>query len=173
LKRHPIESVSIMKLLTSGLAVALAATGLVGAAAAAAAPVAGKTPALQALNIRHQVVGCHTWALNGGPYKAAQSLRLARGASLAITDNDVMPHQLVRVSGPKVSYRLTNAGTMMPGMMTAPYASGMMPHSAATLRVTFPAKGVYVFKTKAGEDYMKGVKTSGPDNTLRLVVTVG
>jgi hypothetical protein len=170
---HPIESVSIMKLLTCGLTVAFAATGLVGAATAAAVPVdQSKAPAVQALNIRHQVVGCHTWSLNGGPYKPAQSLRLAPGASLAITDNDVMAHQLVRVSGPRVTYRLTNAGAMMPGMMTAPYASGMMPHAAATLRVTFPAKGVYVFRTKAGEDYMKGVKTTGPDNVLRLVVTV-
>jgi hypothetical protein len=30
----------------------------------------------------------------------------------------------------------------------------------------------YIFTTKAGEDYMKGVKTSGEDNILRLVVTV-
>ncbi len=29
-----------------------------------------------------------------------------------------------------------------------------------------------IVKTKAGEDYMKGMKTIGEDNVLRLVVTV-
>jgi hypothetical protein len=32
--------------------------------------------------------------------------------------------------------------------------------------------GVYTFGTIAGEDYVKGIKTVGPDNVLRLVVTV-
>jgi hypothetical protein len=38
--------------------------------------------------------------------------------------------------------------------------------------VTFARAGVYTFKTVAGEDYMKGVKTTGADNVLKLVVTV-
>jgi len=42
----------------------------------------------------------------------------------------------------------------------------------ASARLTFSAKGKYVFTTRAGEDYMKGVKTIGADNVLRLVVTV-
>lgn len=165
-----------MKRLTRTLAVAFAATGIAGAATAAAAPVdRSAAPTLQSLVIRHQVAGCHTWAFDGGPYKPAQSVHLTRGASLSITDNDVMPHQLVRLSGPRVTYRLTDPGAtnMGMGMLKAPYASGMMPHSAATLRVTFHAKGVYVFRTKAGEDYVKGIKTTGPDNVLRLTVTVG
>ncbi len=164
-----------MKLLTRTLAVAFAATSMAGASTAAAAPAAqNAAPTLQSLVIRHQVVGCHTWSFDGGPYRAALAVRLTRGASLSITDNDVMPHQLVRLSGPRAAYQLTSAGAPMQGagMLKAPYASGMMPHSASTLRVTFPAKGVYVFRTKAGEDYMKGINTTGPDNVLRLTVTV-
>jgi hypothetical protein len=47
-----------------------------------------------------------------------------------------------------------------------------MSHAAATMHVKFANAGVYTFKTKAGEDYMKGVKTIGADNVLRLKVTV-
>jgi hypothetical protein len=39
--------------------------------------------------------------------------------------------------------------------------------------VTFPAAGTYVLSTKAGEDYMKGIKTIGEDNTLKIRVVVG
>ena len=39
-------------------------------------------------------------------------------------------------------------------------------------RVAFAKAGVYRFTTKAGEDYMKGVKTIGEDNVLRLTVQV-
>jgi hypothetical protein len=38
--------------------------------------------------------------------------------------------------------------------------------------VKFPAKGVYKLMTKAGEDYMEGMKTTGEDNVLRAIVTV-
>ena len=41
-----------------------------------------------------------------------------------------------------------------------------------TLAVTFTKPGVYKFTTKAGEDFMSGVKTIGEDNVLRLTVTV-
>jgi hypothetical protein len=160
-----------MKVLTHSLALAFAATSLVGATAVASAD-ASAAPAKTAIQIRHQTVGCHSWSVNGGPYKAAQSVRLARGGSLTIADDDVMTHQLIRVSGPKVVYRLVDAGTTMMGMLKAPYAAGMMPHTGATLSVTFAKKGVYTFKTAAGEDYMKGVKTTGPDNVLKLTVTV-
>jgi hypothetical protein len=42
----------------------------------------------------------------------------------------------------------------------------------ASVKVTFSKAGTYLFKTKAGEDYMPGVKTIGEDNILRLTVTV-
>ena len=45
-------------------------------------------------------------------------------------------------------------------------------HPGATTKVKFAKAGVYTFKTRAGEDYMKGIKTIGEDNVLRLTVTV-
>jgi plastocyanin len=119
--------------------------------AATASPQAGTT-----LTIRHQLRGCHSWSVNGGAYKPSQSVTLTRGATLTIVNNDVMPHKLVKVSGPALSLS----------------SSANMNHTAATTRVKFAKAGVYTFTTKAGEDYMKGVKTIGEDNVLRLKVTV-
>ena len=58
------------------------------------------------------------------------------------------------------------------GTLKAPYVAGMMPHTASLLRVSFPKAGTYALKTKAGEDYMAGVKTVGEDNVLKLKVIV-
>jgi hypothetical protein len=108
------------------------------------------------LTIRHQMHGCHNWTLDGGKsWHATQSIKFVRGAVLAVVDNDVMPHKLIQVSGPK-----------------ATLVGAAMKKIGATAHVAFPVKGTYVFKTQAGEDYMKGVKTIGEDNVLKLVVTV-
>ena len=120
------------------------------------APTAFAAPAKDAsLLIRHQVRGCHSWAVNGGAFKATQSLRLGVGGTVTITNTDVMPHTLVQLAGPRAT-------------LHAPAMARM----SAVAKVTFRARGVYVLGTKAGEDYMKGVKTTGEDNVLRLVVTV-
>jgi hypothetical protein len=109
------------------------------------------------LTIRHQMKGCHTWSYNGGAYKAAQSITLTRGATLTVKDNDVMPHKLVRTSGPAVQLR-----------------TPAMKHMGAVARVTFTKAGIYRFKTRAGEDYSwaSHMETKGEDNVLRLTVTV-
>ena len=119
--------------------------------AATASPQAGTT-----LTIRHQLRGCHSWAVNGGAYKPSQSVTLTRGATLTVVNNDVMPHKLVKLSGPALTLA----------------SSANMNHSAATFHVKFAKAGVYRFTTKVGEDYMKGVKTIGEDNVLKLKVTV-
>jgi hypothetical protein len=49
-------------------------------------------------------------------------------------------------------------------------APGVMNHMGATTTVSFSHAGMYVFKTKPGEDYMSGFKTVGEDNVLRLTV---
>jgi len=107
------------------------------------------------ITIKHQTRGCHSWSLDGKTWRASQSVTLVQGGTLAVVDSDVMPHTLIQVSGPK-----------------AVLARTTMKHMSATAYVGFPSKGTYVFTTKAGEDYMSGVKTVGEDNVLKLVVTV-
>jgi hypothetical protein len=129
----------------------LAAAGIALLIAAPASTQSNTT-----LTIRHQTRGCHSWSLNGGAYKASQSVTLAKGATLTVVNNDVMPHKLVRLSGPA---------------LTLP-SSANMSHSGAMTKVKFAKAGVYKFNTRAGDDYMKGIKTVGEDNVLRLTVTV-
>src|SRR2546421_7285122 len=105
------------------------------------------------LTIRHQMRGCHSWSFDGKTWRASQSATIARGGVLTIVDNDVMPHTLMQVRGPKALV----TGTAMK-------------HMGAQAHVVFTAKGTYVFTTKVGEDYTKGVVTMGEDNVLRLVV---
>ena len=109
------------------------------------------------LTIRHQVHGCHSWSFDGGAYKASQVVRLSRGATLTVRNNDVMPHKLVQAAGPKM--RLVH-----PNMLKMA--------SSATVKLT--QKGLYRFTTRAGEDYAwaGSMKTVGEDNVLHLTVRV-
>ena len=92
-------------------------------------------------------------AVNGGAPSPTQTIRMAVGCTLQVQDNDVMPHQLVLVSGPH-----------------AQLAGAAMDHMGASSTVTFPKAGTYVLTTKAGEDYTKGIKTIGADNKLQIKV---
>ncbi|HET8894254.1 MAG TPA: hypothetical protein VFM96_09180 [Gaiellaceae bacterium] len=107
------------------------------------------------ITIRHQTVGCHAWAIGSGKYAAFQTLTVARGTTLTFTNNDVMPHTLAQLAGPVVALQTPRMAKM---------------HARATIAFTKP--GSYVFGTKPGEDYMSGVKTTGPDNVLKLVMIV-
>ncbi len=139
-----------MKRLLSSL-IGLAALVLAVAAVAAAA-----SPQSATVTIRHQKLHCHAWAFNGAAFGAAASGTVARNGTVTVTNNDVMPHTLYQKSGPKA-------------VLTG---SPAMAHMGASVKVTFPKAGVYVFGTKVGEDYMKGVTTVGEDNVLTLKVTV-
>ena len=109
------------------------------------------------LIIRHQMRGCHAWSLGvSGAAKVSQTVWLKQGVHLGIGNNDVMPHRLVQVAGPRVS---------LP-------EGASMNSIGAMVEVRFPRAGVYRFTTKAGEDYSNGVHTVGPDNTLKLRVIV-
>jgi plastocyanin len=136
---------------------ALAAAVVAGVALAAVAS-AGSAPGHSTILIRHQMRGCHTWAVNRGPFRASLSTTLARGGTITFTNNDVMPHKLVLKSGPAVRFVGKRA----------------MSHMGASVKVVFSKAGVYRFATKAGEDYpsMEGMKTIGEDNVLRLTVKV-
>lgn len=125
-----------------------------GAAALVLAASAAAAPAVH-VNIRHQVRGCHAWAVGNGPYKAAQTLTVKAGTTLTVSNFDVMPHRLVELSGRK----LTLHGAEMAKM-------------GAQTSFTLTKPGTYKFTTKAGEDYTSGVKTIGEDNVLTLTVVV-
>ena len=148
------------------------ATATALGAAAALLPAAGlAAPGNASLVIRHQLRGCHEWSLNGGKYSATQAVKLSRGGSLTITDNDLMPHQVIVLSGPAVAERLIKPGNPTMGKMKAPYKAGLMPHLGATLRVSFNKPGVYKLRTKSLEDSLP-IKTVGEDNVLRVTVVV-
>jgi plastocyanin len=107
------------------------------------------------VTIRHQTHGCHSWSAQGGAYTASLRLTRAAGTTLVFKNDDVMSHKLVQLRGPQVAL-----------------GHALMNKIGATTRVVLAKPGVYVFGTKAGEDYMKGVKTVGEDNVLRLRVAV-
>lgn len=111
--------------------------------------------ATRKLTIQHVQKGCHVWS-NGKTTAPAMRLQLKSGQKLSILDADVDAHQMVQLSGPM---HVRMGGPMM------------MNHG---LTLAFPTKGVYRLGTKTVEMPGGGmdVKTVGPDNHLRLVVTV-
>jgi plastocyanin len=142
---------------------AVASAGAMGASASAAG--SGST-----LVIRHQLHGCHSWSANGDGYKPSQSITLRRGGSLSVTNNDVMPHKLVETSGPAVTFTRLKIGMGMG--LKGTFGPAMLAHMGSSSKITFSKPGVYKFTTKAGEDFMSGIKTIGEDNVLRLTVIV-
>jgi hypothetical protein len=147
---------------------AFLASALALSLSAVAAPNGAK------LLIHHQQRGCHAWSLNGGPFIVQQSLRLARGGSLTVTNDDLMVQELVKTHGPAVNTQLVKMGSMNMGAkmhmgMAGPYA---MAHMGATVKVTFPRVGTYRFRLMDRGDYYTGIKTVGPDNKPTLSVVV-
>ena len=69
---------------------------------------------------------------------------------------DVMPHKLLKTSGPAIHF----------------LGKPNMNHMSASVKAIFPKVGVYRFTTRAGEDYMRGMKTIGEDKILHLTVKV-
>jgi plastocyanin len=121
------------------------------------ATTASAAPKQVSIVIHHQTRGCHAWAVGeNGPYKAALKVTVARGATLTFVNNDVMPQKIVKKSGAKIVF-LGKANLSKP---------------SAAVKVVFAKSGVYTFGTIVGEDYVKGIKTVGEDNVLKLVVTV-
>lgn len=107
------------------------------------------------LTIQHVQRGCHVWA-HGKMTGAMMRLHLRVGQRLSVLDQDVDPHQMLEFAGPM---RLHMGRPMM------------MNHGTT---MAFTKKGVYRLGTKTVEmaDGGMDVKTIGPDNKLRLMVTV-
>jgi plastocyanin len=132
----------------------LALLAIAAAAIAVAAPAGANAPTQ--IRIQHQIHGCHAWSVANGTYSAAQTSRVHAGTSFVVTNNDVMPHTLVQLAGPRVVLHAQRMG-----------------HMGAKTQLTLLKPGTYRFTTKPGEDY-KGMamKTVGEDNVLHLTVTV-
>jgi hypothetical protein len=147
---------------------------VISLAAALAAGASAGAPTSAKLVIHHQVRGCHSWSLNGGPNIVHQVASLAHGGSLTVTNNDLMVQELVKTSGPTVKMKLVKQGSMNMGAKmhmgkAGPYA---MAHMGAMLKVTFSQAGTYHFNLMDRGDYYKGIKTVGPDNKPTLTVKV-
>jgi hypothetical protein len=126
-----------------------------GMSAMSSGTVASASLATQKLTIQHVQKGCHVWS-DGQTTGAMMRLHLKAGQKLSILDQDVDAHQMMELAGPR---HLRMGGPMM---------------TSHGMTVAFMKKGVYRLGTKTVE--MKGggmdVKTVGPDNNLRLLVTV-
>jgi plastocyanin len=145
--------------LTLTAALATLAIAGCGGGSAAATHTTSTTPAAPAAPVKviihHETKGCHAWAVDGQTPQANASVSLAVGGTMLVTDDDVMPHTLMQTGGP-----------------SAQLIDPAMRHMGSAATVTFAKAGVYTFTTKAGEDYMSGIQTTGPDNTLKMTVTV-
>ena len=125
-----------------------------------APPAEGKGDALV---IRHETRGCHSWSLNGSPYRARQLLRIGRipPHALTVINGDLRPHRLLQLSGPRVRLRpwprrpARLAGRMEPGAQVA---------------LDFRERGVYQFTTRP--EGRSPRETAGPDTVLTLTVVV-
>ncbi len=117
--------------------------------------MASASLATRKLTIQHVQKGCHVWS-DGQTTGAMMRLHLKPGQKLSILDQDVDAHQMMELAGP---LHLRMGGPML------------MNHG---MTLAFMKKGVYRLGTKTVEMNGGGmdVKTVGPDNHLRLMVTV-
>jgi plastocyanin len=126
------------------------------AVAVAVAVPAGAARAPVQVRIQHELHGCHSWSVANDAFAPTQTLHARVGTAFTVTNNDVMPHTLVQLAGPRVVFSHPSMG-----------------HMSAMTTLTLRARGTYRFTTKAGEDYPGiHVKTIGKDNVLRLTVVV-
>ena len=121
---------------------------------AAAPAAAGRTATI---TISHEMRGCHMWQLGAGKLSPSLNVRLAAGTTLRFVNNDIMPHKLTQLAGPKLTIVRAN-----------------MNHLSAVATVKLTHAGTYRFTTKPGEDYklFAGHKTIGEDYVLHLTVHV-
>jgi plastocyanin len=161
---------SIMKLNSHPIFAALAVAAVVAGIASTVALASGSTSTHAAVAIRHQTHGCHAWSVNGSAYAASHVVTLHRGGTITVTNNDVMPHQLIKTSGPAITITREKPGMSMGPKHT--YPAAMLARMGASANVTFTKAGIYKLTTKPGEDYMKGITTTGADNVLKLKVVV-
>jgi len=129
---------------------AAVAAALLAASSAGAAGTA-------TITISHEMRGCHMWQLGNGKLAPSLKVSIARGTTIRFVNNDIMPHKLVQLAGPKLMLKGAN-----------------MNRVSAVATVKLAHAGTYRFTTKPGEDYklFAGHKTIGEDYVLHLTVHV-
>ena len=146
------ETTSVTALPTAPRAATM--PGMAGGMSMASSTTASSSLATRKLTIQHVQKGCHVWS-DGRTTAAMMRLHLRQGQKLSILDQDVDAHQMMELAGPM---HMRMGGPMM------------MNHGVT---LAFAKRGVYRLGTRTVE--MPGameVETVGPDNQLRLVVTV-
>jgi hypothetical protein len=106
------------------------------------------------LTIIHTVHGCHVWQSKTdlGP---SGTLQLHRGDRVQLRVSCPMDFTLTQVRGPRL-----------------PLGDPVV-HTGTSRTIAFAKKGVYVLSaTNMQSSTEMGLQTLGPDNTLRLTVTV-
>ena len=164
----------------------LAVVGLVAAALASAGQTFVPAAVGHQLEIRFEPIGCHSWSVDHGSFKAEQTVQVRTGQSIVVTNHDVCPHTLVETSGAPISIE-SLAPTTPPKHVTVvghtEIASsenavraggpGVMAAANARTAATFYQPGNYVLVTREGETTLPGDWTTvGPDNQLVLHVQV-
>ena len=111
------------------------------------------SPVADQLTIVHAQTGCHLWS-KGTAQMTTMRLTMRPGQMLRIMNQDLDMHRVMQLSGPAI---------MLGGAMKTGQAQSL----------SFTNRGTYQFDTKSLP--MKGMpeaETIGPDNMLRLTVTV-
>lgn len=142
------------------------------AAAAVIAAAAGPSAMTQSdLTIRHAVWGCHTWSLNGGGAKLAQSVVIRAGHSFTLRNHDNCVQRLVQIAGPSDVLMHSAAG----------HSDGTVSPYGMPLHVNLLTPGTYEFTTVEGSHNGEEASSTtgfyrqpsvGSDNELTLKVTV-
>lgn len=131
---------------------------LLGALAMLVAATPASAAGGRTITITHVMRGCHAWDQGHGPMQPTMSVTVKRGTMMRFVNNDVMPHRLIRISGPKVELKGANMNRM-----------------AASASARFVKSGTYRFKTVFGAFFPWAVSMSakiGKMNVLHLTVRV-
>jgi hypothetical protein len=111
---------------------------------------------MRTVTIRHQMKACHAWSFDGGPYRGSLRMHVDPATFVRFSNDDMMPHRLVQLSGPKVRIKGANMSRM-----------------GAKAQFLLGGRGVYRFRTFAGKEYAWAPPdATGPDHALRLTVVV-
>ena len=138
------------------------------------------------LEIRFEPVGCHSWSLDGGAFKADQTLSLRAGQSVVVVNHDVCTHTLSEKSGRPIAIENLSPTAssqhvhvigfqdyLPPAATSGSAERGLMTSVGGRTEATFYQPGTYVLVTHEGDTTLPGAwSTVGPDNQLVLHVHV-